>query len=111
MQRLEEMKRKKAGQQSEDGGEAGTSEPGEGTGAGEGAGDEAAPGPSSMAQVTAELLGMPTAPDGLGPLKVVAKKKRVIDTLNALLPGEEGTEDEEGSVSEEDLLDWRSKGV
>uniref|UniRef100_A0A7S0WYL4 ZNF380 coiled-coil domain-containing protein n=1 Tax=Chlamydomonas leiostraca TaxID=1034604 RepID=A0A7S0WYL4_9CHLO len=121
MQRLEEIKRRKAGAKSASEDPDTDAGAGAGPGAAPAAAAAAAPaadgddgsagaGPGSIAELTAELLGMPSAPDGLGPLQVQSRKKRVIDTLNELLPG---SDDSEGSEEEGDgpLLDWRSKGV
>lgn len=97
MQRLEELKQRKAAA----------------VGQGEGAGEEE--GPSAAAVVMEEVLGL----QGLGGAMAdsigqgVQKRKRVIDTLNELMAvgegsGEDSDEEEGGGGS---LLDWRAKGV
>lgn len=114
MQRLEDIKNRKAAAR------GGSEEPpsgaservdAEGSNGQQGDGaPEATEDVGSLAEYTAELLGMPSAPDGLGLLAAPQRKKRVIDTLRELLPGSDESEgsDEEG---EDPVLDWRSKGV
>ena len=68
-------------------------------------------GPSAADVVAAEVLeagGSAGMLEGLS----IPKKKRVIDTLKSLMPGE-GDEGSEGDESDLDdgLLNWRAKGV
>jgi hypothetical protein len=98
MQRLEELKKRKAaGQPSSEGGA-------------EEAEENAGP---SIATAAAELLEQEAEQAGSLAGISLPKRRRVLDTLKELEAAGEGSDegDEDEGLDDEALLDWRSKGV
>jgi hypothetical protein len=98
MQRLEELKKRKAaGQPSSEGG-------------GEAADEDAGP---SIATAAAELLDQGAGEAGRLEGISLPKRRRVLDTLKELEAAGEGSDegDEDEGLDDGALLDWRSKGV